>query len=517
MHAWYTTSSTYAFLSLHSPSPLALKLLQQHHKYTDTKDTGTHKRTMSEQHAYSMPDDNAPQRGQRQPSADEVFLESVKNGDTDAARRGLEKLRANLSEDKDCQTVVFDAAHEACRGNHDECLALLLPYVDTTQVGFGILLSECVHADHVACTEVLLQHWKYVCSNVAFVREASNQQDVCPAMWEDPAVCQVFIDSGADIEITDEDGRTPLLKASSYGELAVVKMLVKAGAGVRVTDEDGDNCLTLAAYFGYVEIVRYLVAFPEVDVNHAEEEGYTALHFAGQENQPAVVEVLIDAGADVEAIEDDRGRTPLLLASLSGALDCVKLLVRAGAGVCVTDNEGDTCLILAAYFGRIETVRYLLCMPEVDVDHSSTEGFTALHVSGQKLFPEVVQVLIDAGADVDVKGDMGRTALHNACENGELADVKMLVRAGAGVSVTDNEGDTCLILAACAGCTRTVRYLVGLPEVDVNHQGSNNLTALQRAADESHPNVMRVLIDAGADLESIDDDMPPSPGSVSGD
>ena len=472
---------------------------------------------MSKPHADNTSDENAPER--RQLSADEVLVEAARNGDTAAVRAGLEKLFP----DKDCQTLVFDAAHEACRGNHDECLALLLPYVDTTQVGFGILLSECVHADHVACTEVLLQHWKSVCSNVAFVPLEHNDGKggtpfSCPAMWEDPAVCQVFVDSGADVETRNEEGDEPLYFATMSGEGANVKLLVEAGAGVSVTDNQGWTCLILAAYYGYSDIVRYLVGLPQVEVNFANQEGSTALHCALQHRHTDVVRALIDAGADIEAKDRCTERSPLLKASISGNAANVNLLVRAGASVHVTDVTGRTGLIHASALGHTDTVRTLLCMPEVEVDKAeSSTGCTALHHAVNSKRAEVLEVLIDAGADIEAKDDMGHSPLHSACHQGELAIVKMLVRAGAGVSVTDNEGDTCLIFAACAGCTRTVRYLVGFPEVDVNHQGSNNLTALQRAADESHPNVMRVLIDAGADLESIDDDMPPSPGSVSGD
>ena len=161
---------------------------------------------MGKQHADSTAE-KAPKR--RKISADEVLVEAATNGDTTAVRVGLEKL----SPDTVSKTVAFDAVHEACRGNHDECLALLLPYVETTQMGFGMLLSECIHADHTACTEVLLQHWKSACSNLAFVphglAEANLQGDgprPCPAMWADPAVFQVLIDAGADIETKDKEG-----------------------------------------------------------------------------------------------------------------------------------------------------------------------------------------------------------------------------------------------------------------------------------------------------------------------
>ena len=152
------------------------------------------------------------------------------------------------------QKVAFDAAHEACRGNHDECLTLLLPYVETTQMGFGILLSECVHADHVACTEVLLQHWKSVCNNVAFVPHDANHSagqsaSLCPAMWSDPAVCRVLIDAGADLHTKNDYGKSRLCTMlAKSGALDVVKMLVRAGAGVRATEDDGARVLHIAAY-----------------------------------------------------------------------------------------------------------------------------------------------------------------------------------------------------------------------------------------------------------------------------
>ena len=517
---------------------------------------------MSKRHADSTPDEKAPKR--RKLSADSVLVEAARNGDTTAVRAGLEKLIP----DTDSKTVSFDAVHEACRGNHDECLALLLPYVETTQMGFGMLLSECIHADHTACTEVLLQHWKSVCSNVAFVPHGSKTKPrPCPAMWADPAVCQVLIDAGADIETKDERGLSPLLWASISGKIEVVKMLVKAGAGVRVTDTEGhtcltlaawsghtetvkmlvkagadlsatdnkgDTCLTIAACFGHTEIVRYLVGLPEVNVNHSGDEGFTALHWACQEDYRTMVEVLIDAGADIEA-KDEEGYSPLLRASKDASLDTVKMLVKAGAGVRVTDNREHTCLTLAAWCGHTETVRHLLCLPEVDVHQSNNRGYTALHRAVAMKHSAVVEVLIDAGADVEGKRDgICNTPLHYACEVGEreivrmlleagadieakdenggsplllaskegsLDTVKKLLEAGADVCATNEVGDTCLLFAAYCGHTEIVRYLVGLPEVDVNHRTRAGCTALQRARKKPHADVVQVLLEHGASDE----------------
>ena len=474
---------------------------------------------MSKRHADSTADEKAPKR--RKLSADEVLVEAARNGDTTAVRVGLEKL----SPDTDSKTVSFDAVHEACRGNHDEYLALLLPYVETTQMGFGMLLSECIHADHTACTEVLLQHWKSVCSNVAFVplqlKDKSKGKTFyskawtlcpCPVMWEDPAVCQVLIDAGADIEAKDEYGRSPLLMASREGYLAVVKMLVKAGAGVCVTDNEGNTCLVLAAHQGHMETVRYLVGLKDVDVNDKPtSRGDTAVLAVAEENHADVMEVLIDAGADIG--KNYWGRSPLNWACFSGALAVVKLLVKAGASV--TDEEGyawihqgDTCLAIAAQHGHTETVRYLVGLPEVDVNLKGEHG-TAVHVAAYDNHADVMEVLIDAGADIEVKNESGhnagRSPLLVASQRGNLRVVEVLVRAGAGVCVTDNGGETCLTRAAACGHTETVRTLLCMPEVDENQSNSWYCTSLHLAATRKHSDVVQVLIDAGADVEAKND------------
>ena len=423
-----------------------------------------------------------------------ALVEAARNGDTTTVRAGLEKLSSHT----DSKTVSFDAVHEACRGNHDECLALLLPYVETTQMGFGMLLSECIHADHTACTEVLLQHWKSVCSNVAFVPHGQEYKEdrPCPAMWEDPAVCQVLIDAGADIETKNEYGCPPLLLAGNVGAADTVKMLVKAGADVSAADNTGHTCLLLAACYGHTEIVRYLVGLPEVDVNHTGDD-WTALHWACQEDHSDVVQLLIDAGADIDA-KDEEGRSPLLLDRKDGSHETLRMLVKAGADVRVADNKGLTCLTLASRRGRTETVRTLLCMPEVDVNQSNNMGSTSLHCAVLEKHADVVHVLIDAGADIETKDEKGRSPLHCACRSGKLAVVKMLVKAGAGVRVTDNIGDTCLTLAAFNGYTDIVRYLVGLPEVDVNHRTRAGRTALHHARQNARADVVQVLLEHGA-------------------
>ena len=316
-------------------------------------------------------------------------------------------------------------------------------------------------------------------------------------------MCRVLIDAGADLHTKNEDGRSPLHYACGSGELDIVKMLVEAGTGVRATDNKGCTCLMLAAYSGHTETVRYLVGLPDVDVNHLSAHTHTALQFAVDEGEVDVVQVLIDAGADIN-IQNDEGSSPLNTACASGALDVVKMLVEAGAGLRATDNKGHTCLILAARFRQTKIVRYLVGLPEVELNHRDTvKNFTALHYSVENEDTDVVRVLIDAGADIETRGNYGRSPLHSACVLGALDVVKILVRAGAGVRATNNKGHTCLILAVRFRQTKIVRYLVGLPEVELNHRDTEkNFTALHYAVENEDTDVVRVLIDAGADIET---------------
>ena len=470
-------------------------------------EAATHKHTMSKKrHADSTQDENPPKR--RQLSADQVLVEAIRTVNTTAVRAVLKKRPHR-------KTMAFDVVREACRRNDDESLILLLPYVETTQMDFGILLSECVHAYHVACTEVLLQHWKCVCKNTAFVlhRELPAGEDsfycdfACPAMWSDPAVCRVLIDAGADLHTKDEKQRLPLHYACASGALDVVKMLVvAAGAGTqkfKVADDEGETCLSYAASFGRIETVRYLVGLPEVDVNYADKYNYTALRAAVCREETYMVQVLIDAGADFNILNRD-GLSLLHDACEFGVLEIVKILVRAGAGVRVTSDETHTCLHAAAQEGRTEIVRYLVSLPDVDniMNQETVECNTALHLAAICRKPDVLQVLIDAGAHIDIQDNAGCSPLHSACDSGVLDTVEMLVRAGAEVRATDDKGWTCLYFAARYAHTETVRYLVCLPEVDVNHRDADNYTALHYAVVNVEPDVVQVLIDAGADINT---------------
>ena len=97
------------------------------------------------------------------------------------------------------------------------------------------------------------------------------------------------------------------------------------------------------------------------------------MFIGGQEGHKNIVQLLLDAGADIET-RDDSGDTPLIIASYKGRTEVVKLLVDAGADIEAMDDAGDTPLYTASEQGHAPTVQLLLSKG-AQVNHKSKEGY----------------------------------------------------------------------------------------------------------------------------------------------
>src|SRR5262245_37469799 len=146
-----------------------------------------------------------------------------------------------------------------------------------------------------------------------------------------------------------------------------------------------------------------------------------------------------------------------------------------------------------------------------DVDARDVEGRTALLVATVARQTEAVRRLLDAEPDVDLQDDrLDNPFLYAGAEG--LVDILRLVNeAGADPSLTNRYGGTALIPASERGHVETVRYLVTQTDVDVDHVNRLGWTALLEAivlgnGDADHQEVVRLLIDNGADLDIADKD-----------
>lgn len=146
------------------------------------------------------------------------------------------------------------------------------------------------------------------------------------------AAAQRLLGEGADLNARDEQGATPLMLAASAGDLEMVRVLLAAGAAVNARTESGWTALSKAAYSaetkrGFADVAQALIA-AGADVEAPIGYGVRPLMLAAGYGETAVVEVLLNAGADVLA-RNDGGYTALMMVKQKFYVDVINLLHEA--------------------------------------------------------------------------------------------------------------------------------------------------------------------------------------------
>ena len=167
-----------------------------------------------------------------------------------------------------------------------------------------------------------------------------------------------------------------------------------------------------------------------VDVNAAEPDGATALHWAARTNDVQTADMLIRAGANIKAA-NRYGITPLYLACTAGNAALIDMLLKAGADPNTALSEGETALMTAARSGTIDGVNLLLARG-ADINRKETwRGQTALMWAAGEGHVDVIRALLAHGADVHARSNGGFTPLLFAVREGKIAAVKTFLEAGA--------------------------------------------------------------------------------------
>ena len=164
-------------------------------------------------------------------------------------------------------------------------------------------------------------------------------------------------------------------------------------------------------------------------------------------------------------------------------------------------SAADAQLLQAVKRGDATGVREILGR-DADVNVRQGDGATALHWAAHLNDLETVDLLLRAGADVDAANDLGVTPLWVAATVGSAAMVAKLLEARGDPNIAPDTGGTPLMIAARQGNVAAVRSLLA-HGADANAtEGAQGQTALMWAVARRHPEVVRVLLDAGADLHA---------------
>jgi uncharacterized protein len=253
------------------------------------------------------------------------------------------------------------------------------------------------------------------------------------------------------------------------------------------------------------------------NVNEAEGDGSTALHWASYKDDLQAADLLIKAGANVN-VSNDLGATPLWTASQNGSEGMVKRLLDAGAKPNLPLLSGETSLMVASRTGNPVVVEMLIAKG-ANVNASGTRKQTALMWAVAQKHPEVVKVLLANGVDIHARsatwtdveavpphGNLlynkaiphgGDTALMFAALVGDVASARLLVAAGANVNDADAWGVSATTLAAHSNFEEMVEFLL---DKGANASAAEaGFSALHVGIMHRSARTVRALLEHGAD------------------
>ena len=280
-----------------------------------------------------------------------------------------------------------------------------------------------------------------------------------------------------------------LVDAAEQQDITTIRKLLDDGVDVDAAQVDGMTALHWAAYHDDLPVATLLVEH-KADVNAKNRYGVPPLSLACTNGNGRIVKLLLDAGADPSA-KLRSGETPLMTAARTGRVAPVKALIAAGADVNAEDRNEQTAVMWAAADGHAEVIQLLI---DAGADFLSPldSGFTPLFFAVREGRTDVVRTLLTAGADVNEElrptsgGRKERSnALILAVENGHFELAAFLLANGANPNA-EPAGFTAL-----HAITWVRRPLRG--DTDPAPIGSGNLSSLD---------FVRRLLQSGADVNA---------------
>jgi ankyrin repeat protein len=258
--------------------------------------------------------------------------------------------------------------------------------------------------------------------------------------------------------------QSPLADAIERGRREAAFELIEEGADVNAAQADGTTPLHWAAYQLDADLVERLLKHG-ARANTANRYGASPLAEGVKAANSAIVALLLEAGADADSADQD-GETALMLAARTGSTQVAERLIAAGADVNAREAWRDQTALMWAAEGAFPELVALLIEYGADVraraaandwgsqitsepraQYRPTGGLTPLLYAARSGCADCVRAILTAGEDVDRSTPDGVTALMLAIDNYELDTAKALLQAGANPHLSDWWGRTALYLA----------------------------------------------------------------------
>ncbi|MGP0074328.1 MAG: ankyrin repeat domain-containing protein [Bryobacteraceae bacterium] len=386
------------------------------------------------------------------------------------------------------------------------------------------------------------------------------------AHWGDLETVNALLKNGANVTALNRYGATPLSEAVRIGSEDLVNKLLQAGADPNtLVTSQAETVLMKASRDGNLGAVKALVEHG-AEVNAKENfRGQTAVMWAAAEGHAAIVSLLAAHGADLNLRSYDRdttgpkmeagtpaapiargGLTALLFAARQGEIDTVKALLDAKADINAVDSDGNNALVLAILNTHYDLTQ-LLIDRGADVNIAAKNGRTALYSAvemhdvdwsprpahketDKTTSMDIIHALLDHKANVNAQltapapiekhaqdmGDKtmaaGTTPFTRAARSADLELMHLLLDKGADPKLVGKDNQTALMVAAGvawndhirgteAEALEAVKLCVSLG-MDVNAATDKGETALHGAAHRGADSIAQYLVEKGANASA---------------
>lgn len=264
-----------------------------------------------------------------------------------------------------------------------------------------------------------------------------------PSLW----ARRNLLDFGCDPETLNDDGRSCLHVAASLGKLSIVELLLDRGAGPNARDCTGFTASYEAVRNGHAA-VAFALHKRAGQLGLSTEEAASELNKAVRQDNMGILRRLIANGAEPDSPDYD-GRTCMHVAASFGNIEMVEFLIRRGVNMNHRDRWGGTPLSDAVREGHLKVVELLLGEAKEEVGEDDDED---------DLFDDGD---FNQHADPNLTDTDGRTVLHFAASAGKFELVEMLLSRRANPNVVDKWGATPITCAERCGFPEIVDLLSG--------------------------------------------------------
>ena len=342
---------------------------------------------------------------------------------------------------------------------------------------------------------------------------------------ESPAITKLLLEAGASASAADSIGITPLMLAAKTGNETIVSLLLEKGADVTSVSKSGESVLSIAAANSFTQLAimlsskvptgsKLLLPALNAALNAEKTDAMlfetllkkldskdivppSLLFKALDHKQGDIARLLVAALKDVN-LRNDQNETLFYHSVDAGFEDIALELINRGAEITQSGTSGASTINRAVRHNMAKVVQILLDKG-ASADQKTAEGYTLAEMCVYSGYPETLEVLMKKGVKIDKE-----FALLWSIRDGKGKAAPVLLAHGAVPDIMNQNGTPAITLAAEAGQIEAIQGFITYKATLDYPSKSRGITALGAAALGGHLEIVKALVEAGADIEKAD-------------